>query len=113
MVLLGVSVAQITNFKVDWKLALTTIVAKYIFWPLFVLGIVLLDKNVVGIYDESIYKALILLAIIPVSGSSVILANILNYQPDKATLLLLISTAVGLFYVPLIISLFFTKLVLF
>ncbi|WP_264336968.1 MULTISPECIES: AEC family transporter [unclassified Wolbachia] len=113
MVLLGVSVAQITNFKVDWKLALTTIVAKYIFWPLFVLGIVLLDKNVVGIYDESIYKALMLLAIIPISGSSVILANILNYQPDKATLLLLISTAVGLFYVPLIISLFFTKLVPF
>ncbi|MFL3876471.1 AEC family transporter [Wolbachia endosymbiont of Trichogramma kaykai] len=113
MVLLGVSIAQITNFKVDWKLALTTIVAKYIFWPLFVLGIVLLDKHVTGIYDESIYKALMLLAVIPISGSSIILANILNYQPDKATLLLLISTAVGLFYVPLIISLFFTKLVPF
>ncbi len=113
MVLLGISIAQITNFKVDWKLALTTIVAKYIFWPLFVLGIVLLDKHVTGIYDESIYKALMLLAIIPISGSSIILANILNYQPDKATLLLLISTAVGLFYVPLIISLFFTKLVPF
>ncbi len=113
MVLLGVSIANITSFKIDWKLALITITAKYVFWPLFVLGIVLLDKHVIGIYDESIYKALMLLAIIPISGSSIILANILNYQPDKATLLLLISTAVGLFYVPLIISLFFTKLVPF
>ncbi|WP_264374304.1 AEC family transporter [Wolbachia endosymbiont (group A) of Platycheirus albimanus] len=113
MVLLGVSIANIASFKIDWKLALITITAKYVFWPLFVLGIVLLDKHVIGIYDESIYKALMLLAIIPVSGSSIILANILNYQPDKATLLLLISTAVGLFYVPLIISLFFTKLVPF
>ncbi len=106
-------IANIASFKIDWKLALITITAKYVFWPLFVLGIVLLDKHVIGIYDESIYKALMLLAIIPVSGSSIILANILNYQPDKATLLLLISTAVGLFYVPLIISLFFTKLVPF
>ncbi|GFQ72381.1 uncharacterized protein TNCT_507171 [Trichonephila clavata] len=113
MVLLGVSIANIASFKIDWKLALITITAKYVFWPLFVLGIVLLDKHVIGIYDESIYKALMLLAIIPVSGSSIILANILNYQPDKATLLLLISTAVGLFYVPLIISLFFSKLVPF
>jgi predicted permease len=113
MVLFGVSIANIASFKIDWKLALITITAKYVFWTLFVLGIVLLDKHVIGIYDESIYKALMLLAIIPVSGSSIILANILNYQPDKATLLLLTSTAVGLFYVPLIISLFFSKLVPF
>ncbi|MDN5247839.1 MAG: AEC family transporter [Wolbachia endosymbiont of Tyrophagus putrescentiae] len=113
MMLLGVCIAQITSFRIDWKLALTTIVAKYIFWPLFILGIVLLDKHVTGIYDESIYKALVLLGIIPVSGSSIILANILNYQPDKVTLLLLISITVGLFYVPLIISQFFVKLIPF
>ncbi|AAW71350.1 permease [Wolbachia endosymbiont of Brugia malayi] len=111
MMLLGVSIAKIASFKVDWKLALITITAKYVLWPLFVLGIVLLDKHFTGIYDENIYKALMLLAVIPVSGSSIMLANILNFQPDKATLLLLISITVGLFYVPLIISLFFAKLV--
>ncbi len=111
MMLLGVSIAKIASFKVDWKLALITITAKYVLWTLFVLGIVLLDKHFTGIYDENIYKALMLLAVIPVSGSSIMLANILNFQPDKATLLLLISITVGLFYVPLIISLFFAKLV--
>ncbi|QKX02678.1 permease [Wolbachia endosymbiont of Litomosoides sigmodontis] len=111
MMLLGVSIAKITSFKVDWKLALITITAKYILWPLFVLGIVLLDKHFTGIYDENIYKALMLLAVIPASGSSIMLANVLNFQPDKATLLLLISITVGLFYAPLIISLFFAKLV--
>ncbi|OWZ25259.1 AEC family transporter [Wolbachia endosymbiont of Wuchereria bancrofti] len=111
MMLLGVSITKIASFKVDWKLALITITAKYVLWPLFVLGIVLLDKHFTGIYDENIYKALMLLAVIPVSGSSIMLANILNFQPDKATLLLLISITVGLFYVPLIISLFFAKLV--
>ncbi|NUY39674.1 permease [Wolbachia endosymbiont of Litomosoides brasiliensis] len=111
MMLLGVSIAKITSFKVDWKLALITITTKYILWPLFVLGIVLLDKHFTGIYDENIYKALMLLAVIPASGSSIMLANILNFQPDKATLLLLISITIGLFYAPLIISLFFAKLV--
>ncbi len=110
MMLLGICIAQITNFKIDWKIAFTTIMVKYILWPLFVLSIVLLDKYVVKVYDEDIYKALILLAIIPVSGSSIILANVLNYQPDKVTLLLLISVTVGLFYVPMIISLFFAQL---
>ncbi|MBD0391256.1 permease [Wolbachia endosymbiont of Pentalonia nigronervosa] len=113
MMLLGVCIAQITSFRIDWKIVLTTIVAKYVLWPLFILGIVLLDKHFTGIYDENIYKALILLAIIPVSGSSIILANILNYQPDKVTLLLLISITVGLFYVPMVISLFFAKLIPF
>ncbi|MBV0899884.1 MAG: AEC family transporter [Wolbachia endosymbiont of Fragariocoptes setiger] len=113
MMLLGVSIAQITSFRVDWKLVATTIIAKYVFWPLFVLGIILLDKHFVGFYDENIYKALILLAIIPISGSGIILANILNYQPDKVTLLLLISITVGLFYVPMVISLFFVKLIPF
>lgn len=113
MLLLGVCIAQITNFRIDWKLALTTIIAKYVFWPLLILAVVLLDKHTLGIYDERIYKALILLAIIPVSGSSIILANVLNYQPDKVTLLLLISITVGLVYVPLVISLFFVKLIPF
>ncbi|UWI83361.1 AEC family transporter [Wolbachia endosymbiont of Howardula sp.] len=111
MMLLGVSIAQIKSFKVDWTLALTTVIAKYLFWPLFVLGIVLIDKSIIGLYDENIYKALLLLAIIPVSGSSIVLASILNYQPDKATLLLLISFTVGLFYVPMVISLFFSQLI--
>lgn len=113
MMLLGVSIANITSFKIDWKLALVTITAKYVFWPLFVLGIVLLDRNVISVYDESIYKALMLLAVIPVSGSSIVLANVLNFQPYKATLLLLISITVGLFYVPLVISLFFSNIVSF
>ncbi|OEY86478.1 permease [Wolbachia pipientis] len=110
MMLLGICIAQITNFKIDWKIAFTTIMVKYILWPLFVLSIVLLDKYIIKIYDEKIYKALILLAIIPVSGSSIILANILNYKPDRVALLLFISVTVGLFYVPLVISLFFAKL---
>ncbi len=43
---------------------------------------------------------------------AVVLANILNYEPDRVNLLLVISITMGLFYVSLMISLFFAIFIL-
>lgn len=103
--LLGICVSNIKNFNIDWKLVFVTVITKYVFWPLVVLGLILLDKATLKLYSNSIYKALILLAVVPISGSGMIIANVLNYQPDRITIVLLISSIIGLFYVPLMISL--------
>ncbi len=103
--LLGICISNVKNFNIDWKFVSMTVIVKYVFWPLLVLGVIFLDKATLKLYSNSIYKALILLAVVPISGSGMILANVLNYQPDKITIVLLISTIIGLFYVPLMISL--------
>ncbi|WP_339048359.1 AEC family transporter [Candidatus Mesenet endosymbiont of Phosphuga atrata] len=103
--LLGICVSNIKSFNIDWKLVFVTVITKYVFWPLVVLGLILLDKATLKLYSNNIYKALILLAVVPISGSGIIIANVLNYQPDRITIVLLISSIIGLFYVPLMISL--------
>ncbi|MFV9839015.1 MAG: AEC family transporter [Aaplasma endosymbiont of Hyalomma asiaticum] len=104
-ILLGVAIANIKDFSIDIKLVASTILIKYVAWPLVILLLIFLDRIGPGLYDTQAYQALILLAIIPVSSTGVILASMFNYQPDRAAMILLISTVIGMFYVPLMISL--------
>ncbi|QJC27224.1 permease [Anaplasma platys] len=105
--LIGISIANIKDFSIDFKLVILTVVIKYLAWPLLMIGLILLDKIGPGWYDYQAYQALMLLAIIPVSTTGVILSSVLNYHPDRAAMILLISTVIGMFYVPLMISLLF------
>ncbi|QXK92200.1 permease [Neoehrlichia mikurensis] len=105
MMLLGIAVANIKVFHIDWKLIFLTIIIKYVVWPIFILSLIFIDKTITQLYYQDVYKALILLAIIPISGTGMMLATMLNYQPDKIAIMLLTNTVIGLFYVPLLISL--------
>ncbi|ASI47388.1 MAG: AEC family transporter [Anaplasma ovis] len=103
--LLGISVANIKDFAINWKLMALTVLIKYVAWPLLALLLIFLDRKGPCLYDSQVYQALILLAIIPISSTGVILAYTTNYKPDVAAIMLLISTLVGIFYVPFMISL--------
>ncbi|KJV69215.1 AEC family transporter [Candidatus Neoehrlichia procyonis] len=105
MMLLGIAVANIKVFRIDWKLIFLTIIIKYVAWPIFILGLIFIDKSTLRLYNHETYKALILLAVIPISGTGIMLATMLNYQPDKVAIMLLTNTIIGLFYVPIMISL--------
>ncbi|WP_249549263.1 AEC family transporter [Anaplasma phagocytophilum] len=104
-ILLGIAIANIKDFAIDFKLIVLTVLIKYVAWPLLILLLIFLDRIGPGWYNTQAYQALILLAIIPVSSTGVILASMFNYQPDRAAMILLISTVIGMFYVPLMISL--------
>ncbi|ACZ49631.1 putative permease [Anaplasma centrale str. Israel] len=103
--LLGISVANIKDFSINWKLMVFTVLIKYVAWPLLALLLIFLDRKGPCLYDSQTYQAFILLAIIPISSTGVILAYTTNYKPDVAAIMLLISTVIGIFYVPFMISL--------
>ncbi|WDM85259.1 AEC family transporter [Ehrlichia sp. JZT12] len=104
MMLLGIAVANIKIFNIDWKFISLTLIIKYVLWPVLIIGFIVLDKLTIQLYNNDIYRALILLAIIPMSGTGIILATILNNNPDKTAIMLLVNTIIGLFYVPMMIS---------
>ncbi|MCU7611766.1 permease [Anaplasma capra] len=103
--LLGISIANIKDFSINWKLMALTVLIKYVVWPLLILMLIFLDREGPRLYNSQTYQALILLAIVPISSTGVILASMLNYKPDMATMMLLVSTVIGIFYVPFMISL--------
>ncbi|MBQ4875472.1 MAG: transporter [Rickettsiaceae bacterium H1] len=100
---LGISVAKFTS--IDWKIVGSTLIAKYIVWPLLMGCIVLSDKYYFHIYGTSVHTALMILSIVPISVSTIVVGSVLKYPSEQLIWILLISTSVGLIYVPAMLSL--------
>ena len=104
--IIGMGLATVHARHVDLKFISLAMVAKFIFWPLIIAGVVTLDKTLIHAYDHDIYNVLILMAIVPLAANTVTLATEVNVHPDKAAIAVLISTVFALFYIPLMTSLF-------
>ena len=99
---LGFAVAQFGS--IDWKIVGSTLIAKYIVWPFVMMCVVLLDKYYFFLYGKEVHMALIILSVVPISVSTVILGSILKYPSEQLIWALLISTLVGLLYVPIMLA---------
>lgn len=106
MMIIGLGLAGLTNFKLDYKFIAMTFVAKFIVWPCIVLLIIFFDTQYLGVYDVNVHKALILLSIVPLAANSVVMASLMKANPEKVAATVLLSTIFALVYVPLMTLLF-------
>ena len=109
MMIIGLGLSTLTNFKLDFKFVGMTFLAKFLIWPLVTLMIVAIDSHYLGIYDITAHQALILLSIVPLAVNLVVLSSLMNCQPEKAAATVLLSTLFALLYVPLMTALFIKK----
>lgn len=100
MMIIGLGLAGLQNYQLDFKFIGLTFLAKFLAWPLLILTITSLDSLIFGIYTQSAHDALILLSIVPLPVSSVILALVLQSQPEKTATTVLLSTFFAMIYVP-------------
>ena len=107
MMLIGFGISKINKFSFDYKFIALSFVGKFIILPLLMFGLVLLDYYLFKIYNVEIYRAFILLSIVPIAANTVIFATVLNVHPDKVSSAVLFSTIFGLVYVPIIIVFLF------
>lgn len=104
MMIIGLGLAGLTNFKLDFKFIGMTFLAKFFVWPFFVLTIIAIDSHFLGIYDPIAHKALILLSIVPLAVNTVVMASLMKAFPEKAAATVLLSTIFALIYVPLMVT---------
>jgi predicted permease len=109
MMIVGLGIANLHHFKIDGKFIGITFFAKFFVWPLIILSLVILDQTCFQIYNSDIYQALILLSIVPLGVNGVILASLLQAQPEKAAAAVLLSILFALFYIPLMIIYFINQ----
>src|SRR5205085_1740632 len=64
MMIIGLGLAGLTEFKLDFKFVGMTFLAKFLVWPLLVLSIIALDRSYLGIYEPVSHQALILISIV-------------------------------------------------
>lgn len=106
MMIIGLGLAGITEYKFDFLFTGFTFLARFLVWPALVLGVIFLDTNFFKFYSPDAYKILILLSVIPLAANSVAFATVLKSHPEKVAVAVLLSTLFALFYVPLAVVVF-------
>lgn len=109
MMIVGLGIASLTSFKLDFKFIGMTFLAKFFVWPLTVLTIIAIDTHYFGFYSKNAHQALILLSIVPLAVNTVVMASLMKSHTEKAAATVLLSTIFALFYVPIMTSLFITR----
>ena len=107
MMLIGFGISKINKFSFDYKFITLSFVGKFVIWPLIILTLVFIDYHFFNIYSIDIYRAFILLSIVPIAANTVIFATALDVHPDKVSSAVLFSTIFGLIYVPIVMVFLF------
>lgn len=106
MMIIGLGLSGLTDFKLDYKFVGMTFFAKFLVWPFLVFLLIQIDTYFFNIYDSNAYHALTLLAIVPLAFNTVIMATEMKSNPEKTAATVLLSTLFALIYVPIMASLF-------
>ncbi len=101
MILVGVSVSEVKQFKLDFKFLAVILFFKFILFPAFFNIFVLLDKYIFKIFSKSYHYPFQLLSVTPISVSVVITSIIFNLYPEKTSTAILVSLLISLVYTPL------------
>ena len=107
MMLIGFGISSIKSFSFDYKFIGLSFLGKFIIWPILMLTLVLTDYYFLQIYTIEIYRAFMLLSIVPIAANTVIFATALDVFPERVSSAVLFSTIFALIYVPIIIVILF------
>lgn len=106
MMVIGIGLAGMTQFKVDFKFIGMTFLAKFLVWPLLVLFLIELDRSFIGAYDPFSHQVLILISIVPIAVNTVVMSSLTKCQPERTAATVMLSALFALFYVPFMTTLF-------
>lgn len=106
MMIVGLAIADIKMFKIDWKFVWMASLAQFVIWP-FVVGLyIILDKNILHFYPELLLKIIFLLSLIPVVVNLIAYSSQLGVHTEKAAVSILITTVFAMLFIPFMISIF-------
>lgn len=106
MMIIGLGLSGIIEYKFDFKFIGLSFFAKFIVWPLLMFFLLFIDTNFLKIYTPDTHKVLILLSVIPLAANTVAFATLLKIHPEKVAMTVLLSTLFALIYIPIIASIF-------
>ncbi len=106
MLMIGLALAKIKKFELDTKFTLAAFASKFIFYPVAFNIFILLDKYVLGWYDNEYYNALQLLSLAPLATNTIILASLYKIYPEKVATAVLLSLIFVLLYMPIMCWIF-------
>jgi predicted permease len=110
MVMVGLGISTLKSFEIDIKFTLATFASKFLFYPIAINIFILLDRLVMGWYNENHYNALQLLSTAPLAANIIVIAGIQKFHPEKVAATVLLSLLFVLIYMPVMVSIFLNNL---
>jgi len=105
MMIIGMSILSFRGLAGDLRFTALAFFGKFVSWPLLALGFWCLDSRWLEFYDLAVYQAIFLISITPIAANTVVIATLLNTEPQQAAGITLLSTLFALVYIPLMVSL--------
>lgn len=107
MMVIGLGLTGLDLSAIDGRLLTFTSIAKFLVWPLVVIGLVRFDSTYLHFFTEDIHKAMLLLSVVPLAVNTVIFSTALDVQPRKAAVAVFLSTLLALVVIPVVAVLYF------
>ena len=106
MMMIGFGLSSVKKADFDLKLLSLSFLAKFAFWPLLTIALIVTDKTFFHMYSQEIYGIITIMSIVPVASNAVAYASALDMKPEKASVLVVVSTLFALVYIPVFVILF-------
>lgn len=106
MMMIGMGLADVKSYKIDFTFMSLMFIPKFIIWPLMMILFIKLDNQVFHLYDNDIYKMMWLFSLAPLAANSIVIATVFKSEPEKVASMILISTIFAVFYIPLMVPFF-------
>lgn len=106
MMVIGLNIASIRNYRIDFKFMSISFMARYLAWPLVIAALIFVDDYILHAYSHRVHTLWMVTAFIPFGVNAMIVATILKNKPEKIATAVLISTITALFYIPMALTVF-------
>lgn len=104
MMMIGLGISSLSKFRVDIPFTLSICITRFLIWPAIATGFIYLNQDM-GLIDSVYHKPLLLFSLMPMAANNIAFAAQFNVYPGKASVAVLISTLIALFYIPWAIEL--------
>ena len=105
MMIIGLTFAVIPNIKFDFKFLSLSLFIRFLIWPLLALVFVWVDYSFMNSLYQPYYKIIALFSLLPIAADFVIYATQFNIFPQRAALVVLITTLLSALLIPLYFTL--------
>lgn len=105
MMIIGTALARVDKLVFAPFFLALVFVGKFLVWPLFGVGFVYLDRQIFGLFNEEIYRLIILMSLMPPAANITAYSAQLDLKPEKAATTVLAGTVFALFYIPAVLVL--------
>ena len=104
MMTIGFGLCGVQMKDFDLNLTVSTLSLKFIIWPLIFFAVITIDKMYFQLFNDLVYQVIMIQSLTPIAANTVTFAAEMHDHPEKAALIVIISTVIALVYIPVMVG---------